>query len=159
AAGCDEKAPNTETEVRPVRATIDEPRQLGDEHTAVGDIRPRFESDLGFRVSGKVTSRAVGVGAFVPKGQLLAQLDDRDFRNRLRSAGADVVEADAVLAEARGSEARQHELLATGATTRANHDTAWRNLRSAEAKLDSARAAFDMARDQLTYTDLTADFD
>ncbi len=44
-------------------------------------------------------------------------------------------------------------------TTRANYDVALRNLRSAEAKLASAKAALDLAKDQLAYTELRADFD
>ncbi|TIV46766.1 MAG: efflux RND transporter periplasmic adaptor subunit, partial [Mesorhizobium sp.] len=44
-------------------------------------------------------------------------------------------------------------------TTRANHDATLKNLRSAEAKLKSANIAFAMAKDQLSYTELRAEFD
>src|SRR5262249_10940546 len=44
-------------------------------------------------------------------------------------------------------------------TTRANYDVALKNLHSAEAKLDTAKTAMEMARDQLAYAELRADFD
>lgn len=158
-AGTRADAAPSEPEVRRVKATTVEPRPIEENRRAVGEIRPRRESDLAFRVSGKVVSRAVDVGASVSKGQVLAHLDDEDYRNRLRSAKADQVAAEAVLVEAKGAESRIRRLLEKGYTTRANYDATLKNLRSAQAKLESANAAFDMAQDQLDYTELHADFD
>jgi RND family efflux transporter MFP subunit len=90
---------------------------------------------------------------------VLARLDEQEYRNRLKSAQADIVAAEAVLEEAQGAEGRLRQLLATGTTTRANYETSLKNLRSAEAKLDSAKAARDLAKDQLSYADLIAEFD
>jgi RND family efflux transporter MFP subunit len=64
-----------------------------------------------------------------------------------------------VLTEAQGAEGRLRQLLSSGVTTRANYDTALKNLRSAVAKLDSAKATRDLAKDQLSYAELAADFD
>src|SRR5690606_26221795 len=102
--------------------------------------------------------RPVDVGARVAKGDVLARLDDQDFRNRLKSAEADVASAAAVLNEAKGSEERLKQLLTTGATTRTTYDAALKNLRSSQAKLESANAALELAKDQLKYAELTADF-
>ena len=146
-------------EVRPVRTTVVDPKPIDDDRRAVGEVKARYESDLGFRVSGKVISRPVDVGVSVKKGDLLARLDEQDYRNKLKSAEADVVSAQAVLVEAKGAEDRLRQLLASGTTTRANYDAAFKNLRSAEAKLDAAKAALDLAKDQLSYAELHADFD
>jgi RND family efflux transporter MFP subunit len=146
-------------EVRPVRTVSVDPQPIDDDRQAVGEVRARYESDLGFRVSGKVVARLVDVGVAVKKGDVLARLDEQEYSNRLKSAQADIVAAEAVLAEAQGSEGRLRQLLSSGATTRANYDTALKNLRSAEAKLDSSKAARDLAKDQLSYADLAADFD
>ena len=63
--GCEEqKAPET-SEVRPVRTVVVSPKRIEDTRQAIGEIRPRQESDLGFRVSGKLVSRAVDVGGTV----------------------------------------------------------------------------------------------
>lgn len=156
--GCDEPPPRV-AEVRPVRTTTVEPQALADDRRAVGEIKPRHESDLGFRVGGKLLERPAEVGATVKRGDVLARLDTADYRDKLRSAEADVASARASQIEAQASEDRLRQLLAGGHTTRANFDAALRNLRSSEAKLDSARAAFDLARSQVAYATLTAEFD
>lgn len=158
-AGDRDAAAPAAPEVRRVKAMTVEPRSIEDDRRAIGEIRPRRESDLGFRVSGKLVSRAVDVGASVTKGQVLARIEDEDYRNRLRSAKADLGAAEAVLVEAKAAEDRIRRLLEKGYTTRANYDVTLKNLRSAQAKLESARAALDMAQDQLDYTQLRADFD
>ena len=158
-SGCGEEKAVERSEVRPVRTVVVDPKGLEDSRQAIGEIRPRQESDLGFRVSGKLTLRAFDVGSTVKKGELLAKLEEQDYRNKLQSAEADVNAAKAVLIEAQGAEGRQRKLLISGVTTRANHETATKNLNSAEAKLDSAEAAAAIASDQLAYTQLHADFD
>jgi RND family efflux transporter MFP subunit len=156
-AGCGEAAAPL-PEIRPVRTVVVEPKPIDDDRQAVGEIRPRQESNIGFQVGGKLVSRAVDVGASVKAGDLLARLDETDFQNRLRSAQSDVRAADAVLLEAQSTEDRQNELVEKGITSRANYDAAVKNRRSAEAQLDSAKAALDLAKDQLAYTELKADF-
>ncbi|MDX8470139.1 efflux RND transporter periplasmic adaptor subunit [Mesorhizobium sp. VK23B] len=146
-------------ETKFVKAIAVAPMLSADTRTAVGEIRPRLESDLGFRVSGKLLERIAEIGATVKKGEVLARIDDQDYRNRLASAEADVAAAQAVLVEASAAEARIGALLAKGFTTRANYDATLKNLRSAQAKLKSASIAFEMARDQLGYTELHAEFD
>ena len=77
---------------------------MSSERRAVGEVRARYESDLAFRVSGKMVARLVDVGVSVRKGDLVARLDDQDYRNRLKSAESDIVAADAVLEESRNAE-------------------------------------------------------
>ena len=146
-------------EIRPVRTVVVDPKAIEDDRQAVGEIRARRESDLGFRVAGKIVTRPVDVGVTVKKGEILARLDQQDFRNKLKSAEADVTAAEAVLTQAQGSEGRLRQLLSTGTTTRANYDNALRDLRSAQAKVESAKAALDLAKDQVNYADLHADVD
>lgn len=155
--GCEEKAPGT-SEARPVRTVVVHLQRIDDEHHTVGEIRPRQESDIGFRISGKLITRFVDIGAMVKKGDILALLDDQDYRNRQQSTDADVRAAEAVLIEAEGTESRQRRLLRSGVTTAASHETATKNLASALAKLDSAKIVSAMAKDQLGYNELRADF-
>lgn len=156
---CKQEAPKKPAEARPVRSVVVEPRPVDDDRQAIGDVRPRYESDLSFRVAGKLLERLVDVGASVKSGDVIARLDAQDYQNRLRSAEADVAASQAALVEAQGTEDRQGKLLKDGYTPKANYDTALRNLRSAEAKLASSVAARDLTRDQLNYTTLTVDFD
>ena len=155
--GC--KPENSALDVRSVRTLVVDPKPIPDDRQAVGEVKPRYESDLSFRVAGKVLSRRVDVGASVSQGDTLATLDTQDFQNRLRSAEADVASADAVLVEARGDEARKAKLLSDGWTPKATYDTVLRNLRSAEARLTSAKANLDLTSDQLHYAELKAEFD
>ena len=158
ASGCGENTPKV-PEVRSVRTLAVDPKPIDDDRRAVGEIRPRYESDIGFRVAGKVIARNVDVATVVRKGDLLARLDERDNHHKMKSAESDIIAAQAVLTEAQAAEWRLRHLLENGNTTRANYDVALKNLRSAEAKLDSANAAFNLARDQLAYAELHADFD
>ena len=155
--GC--KAEKAAVEVRSARTVVVDPKPVHDDRQAVGEVKPRYESDLSFRVAGKVLARRVDVGATVRQGDTLATLDTQDFQNRLRSAEAEVASAEAELVEAQGNEARKAKLLKDGFTPQATYDTALRNLRSAEARRTSAKANLDLSRDQLRYTELKADFD
>jgi multidrug efflux pump subunit AcrA (membrane-fusion protein) len=116
ASACREDAAKA-PEIRPVRTVVVDPKPIEDDRTSVGEVRPRYESDLGFRIAGKLISRAVDVGVSVKKGDVLARLDAADNANRLKSAESDVVAAQAVLTDAQGSEGRLRQLLASGTTT------------------------------------------
>jgi multidrug efflux pump subunit AcrA (membrane-fusion protein) len=70
-------------DVRSARTVVVDPKPVHDDRQAVGEVKPRYESDLSFRVAGKVLARRVDVGASVKKD---IAGDTQDFRNRLRSA-------------------------------------------------------------------------
>src|SRR3954471_10289767 len=111
-AGC--KPEDAPVETRLVRTLVVDPKPIGEDRHAIGEVKPRYESDLSFRVAGKVLSRTVDVGASVNRGDTLATLDTEDYQNRLRSAEADVTSAEAALVEALAAEARQAKLLKDG---------------------------------------------
>ena len=156
-AACNQETASVE--IRPVRTIVVDPKPIVDNRQAIGEVKPRYESDLSFRVDGKVISRRVDVGTVVKQGDLLATLDVQDYRNKLLSAEADVASAQAALVETQDTEARQRKLLKNGWTPQATYDTALHNVQAAEAKLAAAKASLALARDQLKYTKLTADFD
>jgi len=80
-----------------VRTLVVDLQPISEDRHAIGEVKPRYESDLSFRVAGKVLSRPVDVGTSVKQGDLLAALDTQDYQNRLRSAEADVGAAEAQL--------------------------------------------------------------
>lgn len=160
AAACgDDKTEVKTSEVRPVRTTVVDPAPVDDDRQAVGEIKARYESDLSFRVAGKVQARIVDVGGLVKAGDVLATLDVQDYQNRLKAAEADVASAAASLTESQNTESRQGKLVKDGYTSQANYDAALRGLRAAESKLASAKANLDLTKDQLNYTTLKADTD
>jgi RND family efflux transporter MFP subunit len=121
-------------------------------------VKPRYESDLSFRVAGKAGLRRVDVGRAVKQGDILATLDTQDYQNQLRSAEADVGAARPRSSRRRAPRSAR-QAVEERLDAEANYDTALRNLRAAEAKLAAAKANLDLTRDQLNYTELKADFD
>jgi RND family efflux transporter MFP subunit len=155
--GCKPEAASVE--FRPVRTVVVDAKPILDDRQAVGDVKPRYESDLSFRVDGKLVARRVDVGASVKQGDILATLDVQDYQNKRNSAEADVAAAEAAFVEAQSTESRLGKLVKNGWTPQANYDTALHNLRATEAKLASARASLALTRDQLNYTELKAEFE
>lgn len=86
---CSKKEPLPEP-VRPVLSI--EVKALNQEELGrfAGNIQARYESNVGFRVPGRIASRNVDVGTEVEKGALLATLDPTDQQNQLRSAEGDL---------------------------------------------------------------------
>jgi RND family efflux transporter MFP subunit len=154
--GCEQPTPPP-AEATLVRAV--EVRETALDRTAAltGEIQARHESNLGFRVAGKVIERPVNIGMTVTAGVLLARLDDQDQRNAVTAAQSDVAAALAFVEESRAQEERQRKLLADGYTTRTQYDNAQRRYVQAQADLDSAQAKLRSARDTLSYTELRAD--
>lgn len=108
-------------------------------------VEPNKDSHLAFRVSGELTTIAVKAGNRVSKGQLLAKLDDRDFKIQL-----DDSKARYTLAETQFSRTKQ--LLTKKLASQAQFDEAQANLLVAKANLNSAKTA-------LNYTSLYAPYD
>ena len=94
--GCQKEEQKVVTpDIRPVRTVTVEPRDTGETLSLTGEIQPRYQADLGFRVNGKILERPVDVGTQVKTGDLLARLDPQQFRQDLDVAKADVAKADA----------------------------------------------------------------
>jgi len=158
-AGCS-KAPTAEhEEVRPVRTIV-----VGQTNGTVGasysgDIRARYESQLGFRTSGKIVQRLVDVGAHVKRGQPLMQLDAAQESLQLAASGADVDAAQARVAQARVDAARTQALLQRQFASQAELDHQVLALQQAESQLRAAMAHQQLNANQRGYTVLVADRD
>ena len=125
----------------------------------VGSIQPRYKTDLGFRIFGRMVARFVDVGATVTKGQEIAALDPAVQALAVRSAEASLANAEAQFANAQAEEARQKDLVQRSITPQAQYDLTRRNLETTTANLTRARASLRKAKDALGYTRLDADFD
>ncbi|MGB7972932.1 MAG: efflux RND transporter periplasmic adaptor subunit [Roseiarcus sp.] len=122
-----------------------------------GQVRAMDEVSLSFRLDGRMIERPVRLGDALNTGQLVARLDPQIQDNALRSAEANVASAEAVLTQARLTFSRQQQLLKDGWTPRAQFDEAEQKLLSAQAQVDSAKAQLRTAREQQSYTTLSAD--
>src|SRR6266513_270643 len=65
----------------------------GETSVFAGEVKPRYESDLAFRIGGKIIERFVDAGAHVRKGQVLARLDPADVGLQAEAARAQVAAA------------------------------------------------------------------
>jgi RND family efflux transporter MFP subunit len=154
--GCEQPAPPA-AEATLIRALAVQTSQFDRTSALTGEIRSRRESNLGFRVGGKVIERLVDIGDKVAEGDLLARLDSQDQQNALKSAQSEVAAAQASIEQSRTQEERQRKLLADGYTTRTQYDNAQRRYAQAQADLASAQAKLSAAQDTLSYTELRAD--
>src|SRR3954447_7284312 len=156
-AGCQKEEKAAATPIRPVRTVTVELQEGGEKVSLTGDIQPRYQADLGFRVNGKILERPVDVGTEVKKDDLLARLDPQQYRQDLEVAKAEVAKAEAEVARSQAQEYRQRELLKNGHTTQVAYDQALKTFKTAQAEADATRARQVQASENLGYTELRAD--
>src|SRR4029077_4669872 len=118
-AACNQITAEPTTPPRPVLVTAVHYRPQVPDRSFVGMVRPRIESDLGFRVTGKVQKRLVEVGALVAAGQPLAVLDEVDLKLQAEQADAEFRAATGVLAQATAAEQQAQDMRVKRWTTRA----------------------------------------
>jgi RND family efflux transporter MFP subunit len=124
-----------------------------------GVVRARYETDLGFRVAGKIVARQVNVGDRVRAGDVVARLDAEDLKLQVQSAQAELAAATSNLAQTTADEGRYATLKAKGWAATAEVDRKKAARDEAEGRLERAKRALDLARNQLAYTELKADAD
>jgi RND family efflux transporter MFP subunit len=156
-AGCDNTAAQHAAPVRPVLVTNVHYEAQTRDRTFVGTVRPRIESELGFRVAGKVSKRLVEVGALVGTDQPLATLDEVDLKLQANQADAEFSAATGVLAQASAAEGRTKELRQKGWSTDAQWDQAKAAADEARARLQRAERSVELTKNSLSYATLLAD--
>ncbi|HET6720839.1 MAG TPA: efflux RND transporter periplasmic adaptor subunit, partial [Rhodocyclaceae bacterium] len=122
-----------------------------------GEVRPRVESVLAFRIAGKLVERRVELGEVVKAGQLLARLDRTDPTLVAQAAGNQQAAAEAELALARADAERFASLRTQNFVSQAALDGKQTALKAAENRAAAARAQADTASNQAAYADLVAD--
>src|SRR5262249_38607492 len=155
--GCQESTAEKVVPGRPVLVATVKYEAASPERSFVGTIKPRIESDMGFRVPGKVAKRLVEVGQTVDVGQSWALLDEVDLTLQAEQAQAEFSAATGVLAQAAASEQRAKDLRAKGWTTDAQLDSARAAADEARARLNRAERSVDLTKNSLSYATLVAD--
>jgi len=131
----------------------------GAERSFTGTIGARVESNLGFRVPGKIVERLVDVGQEVKAGQPLMRIDDTDLRLALTAKRNAVAAARALVVQAEPDERRYARLLKDGWVPRQRYEQAKAALDTARAQLEAADAQARVAENEATYAVLLADAD
>ena len=124
-----------------------------------GVVAARVQSDLGFRVPGKILERLVDAGQAVKRGQALMRIDPTDFRLATRAHDEAVAAATARARQTAEDESRYRDLVAAGAVSASAYDKIKAAADSARAELKAAQAQADVARNETGYAVLLADAD
>ncbi len=125
----------------------------------VGVVRARYETDLGFRVGGKMVARLVNLGDRVHAGDVIARLDPEDLRLQVESAEAELAAASTNLTQTSADFERYETLKTRGYASIADYDRKTAAKGEAESRLARAKRALDLARNQLDYAELKAGAD
>jgi len=129
------------------------------ERSLTGIVAARVQSDLGFRVPGKVLERLIDTGQTVQRGQPLMRIDPMDLRLAMRAREEIVAAARALAHQTAEDEVRYRDLVAAGAVSASAYDKVKAAAESVRAQLNAAEAEADVARNETSYAVLLADAD
>jgi RND family efflux transporter MFP subunit len=155
-SGC-KQAPPAEEPVRSVKIVTVGVDSFGTTLEYSGEVRARTETRLGFRVAGKITRRQAEVGQHVKPGDVLAQLDPKDYQlaadaARAQSAAA-LTNRDLAAADLK----RYRALLAQNFISGAEVERREATFKAAQSQLEQAQAQVSSQGNQARYTTLVAD--
>jgi len=157
-AGCGKPEADPRTEAPLVR-TISAQPAAAQERGFAGVVAARVQSNLGFRVAGKVTERLVDAGQTVHAGQPLMRIDRTDYQHAIAAQAANLAAAKARLDQAAADEARYSGLVEAGAVSKSAYDQIKSAADSARAQYDAVLAQLNVSRDEGDYATLLADSD
>lgn len=129
------------------------------EHSFSGIVSARVQSDLGFRVAGKIVERLVDTGQAVRKGQPLMRIDRTDLALATVAQSGSVEAARARALQTAADEKRYRDLVSAGAVSASAYDQARAAADAARAQLAAAQAQAGVARNEASYSVLVADAD
>lgn len=155
-AACSRPAP-PEDPVRAVKVMTVVTGHLESGLEYAGEVRARVESRLGFRVAGKITQRTAEVGQRVKAGQVLAQLDPRDYQLAADAGRAQVTAAATQRDLAAADLKRYRELKEQNFISGAELERRDATFKAAQATLEQAQAQLAGQGNQTGYTRLVAD--
>lgn len=141
--------------VRAATAGAEDP----DPREFTGLVTARVESDLGFRVPGKVIERLVDAGQSVKAGQPLMRIDRTDYALAVTASTGTAEAARARALQTAADERRYRDLVAAGAVSASAYDQVKAAAEAARAQLEAAEAQQRVARNSSDYTVLVADSD
>lgn len=108
------------------------------------------------KISGFITKVYVEEGQRVGKGQVLAEIDPRDYQNALAITKGQLGSAEARLREAESNFKRLKDLFNSGAISHQQYDSALKNYNESRARDEAIKAQVEQAELNLVYTKITA---
>lgn len=141
---------------RPVRTVAISYDNARDISRYVGTVQSRHEVDQAFRVGGKVAQRKVEIGQFVREGDVLAVLDDSDYRLTEEASRQQWSVAVEQTRQADSDRRRLTDLKADGSVSAADAERSHTNAQTAHATAEAEARKLELARNRLKYTVLRA---
>ena len=160
-AACNEAASSSnDPRLQPPLVRIETVEVSGQsERSFTGIVAARVQSDLGFRVPGKVLERLFDAGQTVKRGQALIRIDPTDLRLAMRAHEEAVAAAKTRARQAADDETRYRGLVARGFVSASGYDKFKAAAEAASAELNAAEAQAGVARNETGYAVLLADAD
>ena len=142
---------------RPVRVVTVVAARPTSQRTYAAVVRARIETETGFRVTGELVERSVGLGDRFGPGDVLARLDPSDLDLQVKAAEAQLVARKAEAVNARAEVERSRALHGKGWSTEQLLDERETALAAADARVEEAEARLAIARNNRGYAELRAD--
>lgn len=139
--------------VRTVELRYDKAREV---NRYSGTVQARHEVDQAFRVGGKIAQRKVDVGQGVREGDVLAVLDDIDYRLAEEAARQQLIASTAQARQAESDRKRLEDLKVDGSVSAADEEQAQTRARQTKAAAEADERKLELARNKLKYTVLRA---
>lgn len=156
---CSEKMPNDPRTQTPLVKTVAVQQASDSSRSFTGIVAVRVQSDLGFRVAGKVLERYVDAGQIVKRGQPLMRIDPIDLQLTANAHREAVLVAKARADQTADDEIRHRGLVEEGAISASTYDQIKAAADSAHAQLKAAQAQADVAKNASSYAVLLAGAD
>lgn len=154
-AACGPSKPPAEA-LRAVRTVEVRYDRTGEVNRYVGTVQSRHEVDQAFRVGGKIAERKVDVGQTVREGDVLAVLDDADYRLAEEAARQQLVASTAQARQAESDRKRLEALKTDGSVSAADEEQAQTRAQQTKAAAEADERKLELARNRLKYTVLRA---
>jgi RND family efflux transporter MFP subunit len=154
-SACTPEKPPTEP-LRPVRTIELRYGEARNVNRYVGVVQSRHEVNEAFRVGGKVIQRKVDVGQKVREGDVLAVLDNTDYRHAEEAARQALIAATTQARQAESDRQRLAALKLDGSVSKSDEEKARTAQETATATVEAAARQLELASNRLKYTVLRA---
>ncbi len=154
-SACGSQAP-AEEPLRPVRTVEVRYDGAPDTNRYFGSVHARHEVEQAFRVGGKVMERRLDIGQAVREGDVLAVLDDVDYRLAEQAAREQLEAAKARARQAESDWKRLQALKVDGSVSESDEEHAESELLTSRAAAEAETRRLELARNQVKYTVLRA---
>jgi RND family efflux transporter MFP subunit len=154
-SGCGPTKPPAEA-LRAVRTAEVRYDRAGETNRYVGTVQSRHEVDQAFRVGGKVAERKVDVGQVVREGDVIAVLDNVDYRLAEEAARQQLVATAAQARQAESDRKRLEALKTDGSVSVADEEQAQTRAQQTKAAAEADERKLELASNRLKYTILRA---